>query len=69
MKIVVLINMSKGAIQFNEQNFECYTPKYIVDMFDQIDLFNVESYKVGKVKVDVKPYKIIEDYMEYFDEK
>jgi hypothetical protein len=24
--------MSTGAISFNEQNFECYTPKYIVDM-------------------------------------
>ena len=29
--------MSKGAIQFNEQNFECYTPKYIVDMFGKFD--------------------------------
>ena len=29
--------MSKGAIQFNEQNFEYYTPKYIVDMFGTFD--------------------------------
>ena len=29
--------MSKGAIQFNEQNFEYYTPKYIVDMFGPFD--------------------------------
>lgn len=29
--------MSKGAIQFNEQNFEYYTPKYIVDMFGKFD--------------------------------
>lgn len=29
--------MSTGAISFNEQNFECYTPKYIVDMFGKFD--------------------------------
>ena len=29
--------MSIGAISFNEQNFECYTPKYIVDMFGTFD--------------------------------
>ena len=29
--------MSKGAIQFNEQNFEYYTPKYIVNMFGNFD--------------------------------
>ena len=32
-----LINMSSGAIRFNEQNFEYYTPKYIVDMFGEFD--------------------------------
>ena len=29
--------MSTGAICFNEQNFEYYTPKYIVDMFGKFD--------------------------------
>jgi len=29
--------VSTGAISFNEQNFECYTPKYIVDMFGTFD--------------------------------
>ena len=43
--------------------------EYVVDKFNQSDLFVVELYKLGKLKLDVKPYKILDDYYDFFEEK
>ena len=41
--------MSTGAICFNEQNFEYYTPKYIVDMFGPFDYDPATTSEQAKV--------------------
>lgn len=65
--------MSKGAIQFNENNFEYYTPKYIVDMFGAFDydpattetqalylnISNYDTIETNGLNTDWTPYKRI----------
>ena len=41
---------------------------FIKDRFDDSDLFDVESYSVGKCKQDVRPYVILDEYNDYFKE-
>ena len=51
--------MSTGAISFNEQNFECYTPKYIVDMFGKFDYDPATTAEQAKV-LEIPNYSTIE---------
>lgn len=58
-KNLALISMSKAAIQFNEQNFECYTPKYIVDMFGSFD-YDPATTKQQAIYLNIPNYDTID---------
>ncbi len=69
----VLFCMSKGAIQFNEQNFEYYTQKHIVEKFGAFDydpattetqaaylnIPNYDTIETDGLKRDWRPFKKI----------
>ena len=55
----VLFCMSKGAIQFNEQNFEYYTQKHIVEKFGAFD-YDPATTKTQAAYLNIPNYDTIE---------
>lgn len=51
--------MSKGAIQFNKNNFEYYIPKYIVDIFGAFD-YDPASTATQAAYLNIPNYDTIE---------
>ncbi len=55
----VLFCMSKGAIQFNEQNFEYYTQKHIVEKLGAFD-YDPATTKTQAAYLNIPNYDTIE---------